>query len=371
MNATAFKRVFGLLLAGSALASWAQWPEGYPSNYAETVAAAGRAGKLVIYAATDLPAAGPLIRDFRALYPGLDVEYTNLNSMEVYNRFLSETAAGVRTADALWSPAMDLQMKLVNDGYAQAYKSPEAAKLPGWAVWREEAFGTTFEPVVFAYNKRLLAPDEVPQSHGSLAKLLTEQPARFQGKVTTFNIERSGVGFLLATQGSKISPVFWDLMRAIFSAGPNLQTGTGTMIERIASGENLIGYNLVGSYVIARAKTDPSIGYVLPRDYTLVMSRIVFISRQAQNPHGARLWVDYLLSKRGQRIMANESLLFSIRADVEGDATGAGLAKRLGGSAVPIVVSPGLLTYLDQAKRRDFIRKWNSAKATGSDTVKK
>lgn len=371
MSATVFKSVFCLLLAGFALASWAQWPEGYPSNYAETVATARRAGKLVIYAATDLPAANPLIRDFRALYPGLNVEYTNMNSIEVYNRFLSETAAGVRTADTLWSPAMDLQMKLVNDGYAQAYRSPEAASLPGWAVWRDEAFGTTFEPVVFAYNRRLLAPDEVPQSHGSLARLLTEKPARFQGKVATFNIERSGVGFLLATQESKISPAFWDLMHAIFSTGPNLQTGTGTMIERIASGENLIGYNLVGAYVIARAKTDPSIGYVLPRDYTLVMSRIVFISKQAQNPHAARLWVDYLLSRRGQHVMANESQLFSIRADVDGEATGAGLARRLGSSAVPIVVGPGLLTYLDQAKRREFIRKWHSAKATGGDTSKK
>jgi len=35
------------------------------------------------------------------------------------------------------------------------------------------------------------------------------------------------------------------------------------MLERIAAGESLIGYNLLGSYVISAAKLDPSIGYVL------------------------------------------------------------------------------------------------------------
>jgi ABC-type Fe3+ transport system substrate-binding protein len=79
------------------------------------------------------------------------------------------------------------------------------------------------------------------------------------------------------------------------------------MMERIASGDSLIGYNLLGSYAIVRAKTDPSIGYVLPRDYTLVMSRIIFITKASRNPNAAKLWVDFLLSKRGQEIIAGES----------------------------------------------------------------
>ena len=258
---------------------------------------------------------------------------------------------------------MDMQIKLVNDGFALAYKSPELAKLPEWAVWRNEAFGTTFEPVVIVYNKRLLAPEEVPQTHATFAKMLRDNPKRFKGKVTTYDIEKSGVGFLLATQDNNTSPAFWDLAHAILDTGAHLQTATGAMMERIASGEDLVGYNLVGSYAIMRARIDPSIGYVLPKDYTLVMSRIIFISRHAQNVHAARLWVDYLLSKRGQQIVASQSQLFSIRADVEGDATAAGLVKTLGSSVKPIVVSQGLLTYLDQAKRQEFLKRWNSAGA--------
>ncbi len=333
-------------------------PTGYPGKYAETILAAKKEGRLVIYSTTDLVAASPLIKDFRLLYPGIEIDYNDMNSTEVYHRFLSESASGEKTADVLWSSAMDLQMKLVNDGFAFSYKSPERTALPDWAVWRNEAFGTTFEPIVIVYNKRLLAPEEVPETHASFAKILRDHPQRFKGKVTTYDIEKSGVGFLLATQDSKTLPAAWEVTRAMLDAGAKLQTATSAMMEAIASGENLIGYNLVGSYAITRARIDPSIGYVLLRDYTLVMSRIIFIAKRAKNIHAAQLWVDYLLSRRGQQIVASQSQLFSIRADVEGDATAAGLLKMLGMSVKPITVSQGLLTYLDQSKRKEFLKRW-------------
>ena len=354
---------FAAALLGVSVACAAQVPSGYPGGYAETISSANREGKLVVYSATDMPAATPLIRAFNTMYPRIAVEYQNMSSVEVHKRYLSESAEGLSSADVLWSPAMDLQMKLVNDGHAQPYKSPEISKLPSWAVWRNEAFGTTYEPAVFVYNRRLLRADEVPQTHAALARLLRDEPRRFMGKVATYDIEKVGVGFLLATQDSMTSAAFWELAQSMFAAGVRLHLTTGTMMERIASGDSLIGYNLLGSYALVRAKTDPSIGYVLPQDYTLVMSRIAFITRRAAHPHAARLWIDFLLSKRGQEIIATESQLFSLRGDVEGEATAARLAKSLGGSIKPIAVGPGLLTYQDQAKRVEFIRRWQKAGA--------
>ncbi|MGS0758444.1 ABC transporter substrate-binding protein, partial [Roseateles sp. GG27B] len=85
-----------------------------------------------------------LIRDFELLYPGLKVEYHDLNSADLHQRFLAETAARQPSADVLWSSAMDLQMKLANDDFAVRYKSPEASALPEWSVWRDTAYGITF-----------------------------------------------------------------------------------------------------------------------------------------------------------------------------------------------------------------------------------
>src|SRR5437667_7284633 len=190
------KFVAALLAAFACAGAFAQAvPAGYPADYAQTIAAANKEGKVVIYSALDTKAAQPLIRDFNAVYPGIKVEYNDMNSTEMYNRYIAGVAAGQGGADVMWSSAMDLQVKLVDEGKAMAYRSPEAAKLPTWAVYKDQAYGTTYEPAVFIYNKRLVAQDEVPSTHDDFVKLITAKADKFKGKVTTYDIEKSGVGF--------------------------------------------------------------------------------------------------------------------------------------------------------------------------------
>ncbi len=345
-----------VLLAGASLAN-AQVPAGYPADYQKIVDAAKKEGKLVIYGATDSKATQPLVKDFNALYPGISVEYNDMNSTEVYNRFISEVAAGGNTADVMWSSAMDLQMRLASDGYALQYKSVETAKIPGWAVWNDSAYGTTFEPAAIVYNKRLVEAKEVPQTHADFAKLIATE--KYKDKVTTYDIEKSGVGFMFMTQDARENPKFLELENAFGEAKVRVQSSTGTMMERISSGENLIGYNVLGSYALVRAKTDPSLGVVLPKDYTLILSRVQFINKAAKNVNAAKLWMDYLLSHRGQTIIANDSKLFAIRADVKGETTSAELIRQIGEKNVkPVPVHPIILQFLGPAKRMAFLKQW-------------
>jgi iron(III) transport system substrate-binding protein len=349
------------LLASMLLPSFAvrgQLPPEYPAGYRKLISRAQREGRLVIYSTTDLSAASPLIADFQAMYPGIELEYTKMNSPDLYNRILSETVRDGRSADIAWSSSMDLQIKLANDGFADAYLSPESHSLPKWAVWRGEAYGTTFEPLVIAYNRKLVPVDEVPHTHGDLLRLLTAKRLRYRGNVTTYDIERSAVGFLAATQDSLAMSSFWSLVEALAECDVELEANTSTMLERIASGKVLLGYNLLGSYAIANAMRDPAIGIVLLRDYTLVLSRVILIAHLAPHPNAARLWIDFILSRRGQTIIAERSRLFAVHPDVTGDFTAAALSIKLGTSARPIPVGPGLLVYLDQAKRAAIMKRW-------------
>ena len=336
----------------------------FPATAPSVVADAEKEGKIVIYSSTDTVSAAPLLKDFAALYPKLTVEYNDMNSTELYNRFISEAAAGSGSGDFLWSSAMDLQMKLANDGYAAEYDSPEAKGLPSWAVWKDQAFGTTYEPVVFIYNKRLLKPEEVPHSHAELVKLLKSNPERYKDKLTSYDPERAGVGFLFITQDASVDPNFKETAQAYGSVGVKLYPSTGAMMEKVLSGEHLLGFNIIGSYAILKQKKDPSLGIVYPSDYTLVMSRIALVPKAAKHPNAGKVFLDYLLSARGQKIIADQSLLFSIRSDVEGTTSAAGLAKELGQSLKPIPVGPSLLTYLDQSKRLEFLKEWQQALGT-------
>lgn len=91
------------------------------------------------------------------------------------------------------------------------------------------------------------------------------------------------------------------------------------------------------------------------------MSRLVTISKKAKNVNAAKLWVDYLLSKRGQTLLANQANLFSIRADVEGETSMANLTQQLGAALKPIPIGAGLLVYLDQSKRLEFLKRWQQS----------
>jgi iron(III) transport system substrate-binding protein len=365
--ATRVARIAGAFAPGVAFAllamvpALAQVPAGYPSVYADTVTAARKEGRVVVHATTDVSAAAPVIRAFEALYPGIKVEYREIDSTELFGRFLAERAAQRPTADVLWSSAMDLQQKLVNDGHALGYPSPELTHLPEWAVWRNEAYGTTFEPVVFIYYERLLHAADVPQSHSELAQLLKQKPERFKGRVMTYDVERTAVGFLFATQDSRAMPGFWALAKQLGEAGVRLETSTAAMMEAVGTGSALLGYNVIGSYAMARARMDRSIGVVFPKDYTLVLSRIAFITKGAANPNAAKLWLDFLLSKRGQSLLAGKSGLLSVRSDLDSELSGASLGKTLAGSLRPIAVGPGLLVHLDRAKRQEFLKQWREA----------
>jgi iron(III) transport system substrate-binding protein len=322
------------------------------------IAAAKKEGKVVIYSTTDSVAAQPLLKEFRERYPGVEIEYDDMNSTEVYNRFVSEAAAGAASADLLWSSSMDLQMKIASDGYAAEYASPAAKFLPSWAVWKNVAYGTTFEPLGFAYNKRLLK--DPPQSHADLVKAVQQDPARWKGKLCSYDPERSGLGFLLITQDEQDDKAFDQTLKAYGTAQVKLYTSTGAMLEKIQSGEHLLGFNMIGSYVIAKAKKDPNVGFVLPRDYALVLSRVALLPKAAKHPNAGKLFLDFLLSQRGQEIMAGKANLFAIRGGVAGEYTADALKKQAG-DLKPIPVSDQLLQMLDPAKRLAFLRKWQQA----------
>ena len=327
---------------------------------------AQREGVVVVFGATDRRVVQPLIDDFEALHPGVRVDYQDMNSADLYRQFAADAARGEIRADVVWSSAMDLQVKLVNDGHAQSYRSAETAALPSWAVWKDEAFGTTYEPAAIVYDKRALAEHEAPDTHAALIRLLTEQPGRFRHRIASYDPERTGLGLLLHSQDAQANPIaFWQLAGLMGALGLERHVATEDMLDRVVAGKVVIAYNVLGSYASARAQRNPSLGVIWPRDYTLVLSRVAFITRRARHPEAARLWLDHLLSERGQSILVRHLGLFSIRTDTH---TGAGagtaaalLRQRLDHAFRPITIGSGLLAYQDQAKQREFLRRWAEA----------
>ena len=139
------------------------------------------------------------------------------------------------------------------------------------------------------------------------------------------------------------------------------------MLEKVSSGEHLLGYNVLGSYALVRAKKDPSLGVVLPKDYTLVLSRVMFIGKQAKNPNAAKLWIDYILSRarpeadrqRRRAVRDPQRRRRRVHRRVAQQAARANNVK-------PIPVSAEIVTYLDPKKRLEFLNAWKATLAAGA-----
>jgi len=256
---------------------------------------------------------------------------------------------------------MDLQGKLANDGYAQQSDLPMSGNWPRWANWRNTAYALTFEPAVLVYHKPSFANAAPPATRAQLVEYLAQHGDAMRGRIATYDVERSGVGFMFLARDQEQFPDIWQTIRAFGSAGIKLYSTSSAILERVSDGRFVLGYNILGSYAAHWAAHDPNIGVVLPKDYTIVMSRIGLVPTAAASPELGRKFLEYFMSAEGQSIMASQLHIAAVNPDVSGENTANALQSTMGAQLRPVPVSPGLLVYLDQVKRSRLLTNWNDA----------
>ncbi|WP_333629228.1 ABC transporter substrate-binding protein, partial [Stenotrophomonas cyclobalanopsidis] len=217
------------------------------------------------------------------------------------------------------------------------------------------AFGISYEPVVMVYNTRRLPAAKAPHTRRQLLDLLRAEGTPLRGRVGTYDIERSSVGYLLATQDAQRGSIAGALLGALGDNAVLREERTGVLLDKVASGELSLVYNVLGSYAQARIDGGAPLAIIEPEDYTLVVLRTAVIPRTGPHPEEARRFLDYLLSPRGQQVLSREARLMPI---VTGNARSDDAPGR---SRRPIQLGPGLLVYLDALKRRQFLDAWRSS----------
>ncbi len=326
-------------------------------------APSAQAGELVIYSSLDEELARPLVMAFQRRRPDLAVRYENLLTGELHDRIVTESAAGAGTADFAFSSAMDLQVKLANDGFARVVVTPDTAGWPDWANWRDTAYALTFEPAVFAYRKPSFRDRPPPSTRAELLRWMAEHPAEARGRIGTYDPARSGVGYLFLARDQELYPRIWDIVRQMGGAGVRQYPTSAEILTRIADGRLAVGYNLLGSYAADWARQHPDkVGVILPRDFTVVVSRVALVPRAARAPDLGADFLAFLMSPEGQGLLSRTLRLSAVSLQVAGQGLRPGGIGGLEGVRLkPLPVSPGLLAYLDQATRARLLARWNRA----------
>jgi iron(III) transport system substrate-binding protein len=299
---------------------------------------------LRVISTADLDVFEPFLVEFQGASPAIGIDYTVTSSAELHRSMTQG-----HSFDLAISSAMDLQFKLANDGFAQSYRSTATDALPAWASWRNLIFAFTSEPAVVVISREDFAGQAKPATRQDLIALLRENPAQFQGRVGTYDVRESGLGYLFATQEARASDAYWRLAEVMGRLDPKLYCCSAQMIDEVASGKLALAYNVLGSYAAQRIAQDDRLEIIELVDFTNVMLRTAIIPMSAQNTEDAGALLDALLRK-GMSDEPNDWVLPPLN-DLRNPETG---------TFGPIKLGPGLMVNLDQLNRSAFLKAWES-----------
>jgi iron(III) transport system substrate-binding protein len=293
-----------------ALPMWdvdAQWAK--PSTLAELaayngadreqslVAGAKKEGKVVWYTALAGGSYKDLARAFEAKY-GVAVEAYRGASNDLISKVLAESQAKKYLVDVVESsPPLLMLMRAMKR--LSPFNVPHLAKFPNetkedagkgmvhWATDRESYMG-------FAYNKDTLPASAVPKNYDGLLNPALKGRMAF---VTTDTGSRT-VGAVLRIKGEEFLKKLRGQELAMHSFSAQ------ALNDLIVSGEVEASPTIFRNHALVAAAKGAPVVWV-PMDIVPASAGSAGLSSEAPHPHAAVLFVDFLFSPDGQKILEN------------------------------------------------------------------
>jgi iron(III) transport system substrate-binding protein len=208
-------------------------------------------------------------------------------------------------------------------------------------------YAFTQEPAGFVISNALFDGLPIPQNRQKLITALRQNPDRFKGLVGTYDIRKSGAGYLFATQDARVSDTYWRLTEVMGRLDPTLYCCASEMITDVVNGDLAVAYNVLASYAEKSPHQD-KFTIILPSDFSIVMLRTMLIPETSKKPVLAASFLDFVLA---QTYPSGVSPLLKTQSLEEAEQS----------TLYRISMGPGLLVYLDYFKKKNFIAEWENA----------
>ncbi|ROS63458.1 ABC transporter substrate-binding protein [Vibrio crassostreae] len=321
-------------------------------------------GALVIYGAAYLSEIKPLLDDFQGRNPEITVRYQAMSS-NVLDAHIRDQKPD--QPDITISSVMDLQLRLVNDGYALPYQinvpgyGSQSGIVPHWSQWRNELFGFSYEPAVIVFNESFLEGKEVPLSRVELLSFIRLHSEELMGKVGLFDIRDVGIGYLLWSFERAQTSNYGQFLELFNLHQARTFDSSASMLQALTNGDIAIAYNIMGSYANSWESKHKDVVIVAANDYTPVVIRTAFINKTTPRLEQAQAFIDYLFSYSGQKLMAKETNMPPVRTDIKSAKSAAVLREQFANQLKPLPLDVSLLIFSDQSKKSLVITEWESA----------
>ncbi|HWO42342.1 MAG TPA: extracellular solute-binding protein [Candidatus Eisenbacteria bacterium] len=258
---------------------------------AERVAKAKTEGQVVFYSTMGIDTVRPVTLAFEKKYPFLKVEALRLNSERVFNRVMVEHQTGKVHADVVNLSVMPL---LKAKGVLAPYRSPEAGAFPKKFRDPDDTWtGLVGNYYVIGYNTRLVPESQVPKDWFDLAR------PWWKGKLGLDVADYDWFGAMLEYLGPEKGE---RLMRDLAKQEINWRKGHSLLAQLVGAGEFAAALVYAHRTEITKEKGSP-IEWVRTSKPIVVSQNAVAVLSKAPRPNAARLFVDFLMSEAGQKLL--------------------------------------------------------------------
>jgi len=269
-----------------------------------------QAADLVVYSAGPKPLSGGLGKAFTAK-TGIKVNLFQSNSGKVMARYQAEKSNP--QVDVIISASWGHAITLNKSGDLLEYTSPHAAKIPASLVTKTYA-AQGAAALAIAYNTKAGLP--APKQWADLAK-----PA-YKGQITMPDPAKSGSALTLV-QGlaSQNADAAWKLFADLSYNGMIVPGANRAALNPVLQGAKGVVFGAVDYIVLGQKAKGESIEVVHPSNGTVLAPRPIMIAKSSKHQTDAKKFVDFVLSKEGQQLVAKR-LILPARTDVSADRPG-------------------------------------------------
>ncbi len=266
-------------------------------------------GTITLYTSVPTAIIEELKQEFEAENPGIYLEIYRKGTSAIVEKINEEIAAGQIQADLIWVANFTVGEELKEKGLLLPWTPPESTEIPD--ILKDETgyyYAGRLLIMVVAYNTDTVT--EIPTGYKDLLD------KKHHGRIGHDTPETSGsilyfMGTLL--QNADFGEEFFT---ALAENAPQIQTSTKTT-QRIADGELDIGITI--DYTVRKllkGNPDAPIDYVYPEAGVVMVPSPIAIFKDSQNIEAAKVFVRYILSKKGQAVLRDLGGFVPVRLDV-------------------------------------------------------
>jgi iron(III) transport system substrate-binding protein len=269
---------------------------------------------LMVYTSMKETLIGEIRDAFVKKYPNIQLDYYSAGAGKLMAKIAAERQSGKLATDVLWTSEIPDFYQLKRQGMLQKYVSPQAKYVVSPVIDPDSEFiPARLGTLGITYNT-----NKISKAPKTWQELLDK--SYFDG----FGIADPSLSGTAMVSVAMLQKTFgWEFFEKLKANQAKMGQGSGQVVDDTASGDlkACIGVDYI---TIDKIKKGATLGFTYPKEMLVVPSPVA-IFKKTPNLKAAKIFVDFLLSKPGQTIIANNYTL-PVRRDVP-IAKGVGLVE--------------------------------------------